>query len=193
LGPDDADLLKGCLRGEKRAWDAFVDRYSKLVYWSIWKVLENRRVNDREDLCREVFQDFFRRILEPARMERLAAASSARKYVQVTAANLVSERLRRSQAAGRFELPEEAAQAAVSETVSDDALQNERRTLLEKVLAGLKPRERTCLELHYLDGKTHQEIGALLGLPQDTVSSLLRRTREKARESLKKKGLEESE
>lgn len=180
------------MRGEKSAWDAFVDRYSRLVWWSIWRALESRRVNDREDICREVFQDFFRRVLEPARMEKLAGAVSTRKYLQVTVSHLVFERLRRSSAAGRFELPAEAGEGMFSEGGAHEAQQAERRVLLEKVLGSLKPKERACLELHYLDGKTHQEIGALLGLPQDTVSTLLRRTKEKARERLRKKGLEES-
>ena len=180
------------MRGEKRAWDEFVDRYSKFVYWSIWKALETSGVSDKEEVCRETFQELFRRILERPRLEKLATASSPRKYLQVTATNLVLERFRRAGSSVRFEVSaeEEAGQASdPGGSPQEQAVLNERRAVLDKVLGRLKPKERTCLELHYLDGKTHQEISGLLGLPLHTVSSIVRRTLEKLRERLRKKGM----
>lgn len=190
MAPDDAEILQGCLRGDKKAWDAFVDRYSRLVYWSIWKALGSSAAPDKEDVCREVFQEFFRRILEPSRLEKLSRAQSLRKYLQVTAGHLVLERFRRAGALGRVEVSGLSDEAdALTGNPGGEASLAERRRILESVLAALKPNERTCLEMHYLDGHTHREIAGLLGLPQDTVSSLLRRTKDKVRERLEGKGL----
>lgn len=193
-GASDAWIFEGCLRGDKRCWDAFVDRFSKFVYWSLWKALATSGAPDKEEICREAFQELFRRLLEPSRMEKLAAASNPRKYLQVTAANLVLERFRRQGAAARFEVSaEEEAASAASQGASphEDAAETERRALLAEVLDSLKPRERQCLEMHYLDGNTHAQIASLLGMPQDTVSTLIRRTREKLKERLRNKGLED--
>ncbi len=186
MAPEDADILKGCLKGDKRAWDGFVDRYSRLIYWSIWKGLEKRSAPNKEEACREAFQEFFRRMLEPARLEKLAGVANLPKYLQVTASNIVSERFRRAGTVEKFEIS--GAEAEAEAPVSDDAALAERRAALESVLGTLKPNERKCLELHYLDGHTHQEIGGILNLPQDTVSTIIRRTKDKLKERLREKG-----
>lgn len=124
-------------------------------------------------------------------MQKLAGAANLTKYLHVTVSNLVSERFRRSGTIEKFEVSEESAEAEAGES-SDDTVLSERRAILESVLGTLKPDQRKCLELHYLDGHTHQEVGNILGLSQDTVSSILRRAKEKLRERLRAKGIEES-
>ena len=183
----DAQILDGCLRGEKRAWDAFVDRYSRLVYWSIWKALGGSSAPNKQEICRETFQEFFRRMLETPRMEKLSRAANVRKYLQVTASHLVFERFRRAGQTESAEMP-----AGQVSDPGEEAVLAERRAILESVLGALKPKERSCLELHYLDGHTHREIGVMLDLPQDTVSTILRRTKEKVKERLRRRGVEES-
>jgi RNA polymerase sigma-70 factor, ECF subfamily len=192
----DDEILGGCLRGEKPAWETFVERYSKLVWWSAWKALEGRRSGDKQDLCREVFQEFFRRAMEPAALEKFRQARHLPKYLQATAMHLTYELLRRAGVRDRSGIPldlaPEAEQAAGrEEDPREQASSAERRAVLASVLNALSPKERACLEMHYLDGNTHKEIGEILGLPQDTVSTILRRTKDKVREELRKKGIEE--
>ena len=192
MAPDDEKILSGCLRGEKRAWDDFVERYSKLVYWSIWKVLAGSRAPDKQEACREMFQEFFRRMLERPLLEKLSQAQNVPKYLEVTARHLVLERFRRSEVLERTERPDEGADSrSTAADPAEEAAQAERRTILEAVLGRLKPKERECLELHYLDGHSHQRIGELLGMPRDTVSSILLRTREKLKQRLQKRGIQE--
>ncbi len=190
LAPDDAEILRGCLRGDKRAWDGFVDRYSRLIYWSIWKKLETRALPNKKEACRETFQEFFRRALEPSLLQKIAGAENIKRYLHVSVSNLVSERFRRRGTVEKFEVSDESAEAEASE-FSDEAVLSERRAILESVLGTLKPDQRKCLELHYLDGHTHQEIANILGLSQDTVSSILRRAKDKLRERLRAKGIED--
>ena len=187
---DDAEILRGCLRGDKGAWDGFVDRYARLIYWLIWKTLETRSLPNKEEACRETFQEFFRRALEPSRLEKLAGAVNIKMYLRSSVSNLVSERFRRLGTIEKFEVAQESAECEAAESLDDPVL-SERRDILESVLGALKPSDRKCLELHYLDGHTHQEIGNILGLPQDTVSSILRRAKDKLRERLRAKGIEE--
>lgn len=167
-----------------------MDRYSRLIYWSIWKKLETRALPNKEDACRETFQEFFRRALEPSRLQKIAGAANIKRYLHISVSNLVSERFRRSGTIEKFEVSEEFAENETDES-TDDASLSERRAILESVLGTLKPSQRKCLELHYLDGHTHQEIGNILGLPQDTVSSILRRAKDTVRERLRAKGIEE--
>ncbi len=38
------------------------------------------------------------------------------------------------------------------------------RELVDRLLEGLDPRTRECVVYHYMDGMTHNEVGALLGI-----------------------------
>ena len=124
-------------------------------------------------------------------MQKLVDAIDITKYLNMTVSNLVHERFRRAGTVEKFEVSEDLSEIGAAD-IAEDAAQTERRHILESVLGSLKPLQRSCLELHYLDGHTHSEIANLLGLPQDTVSSILRRAKEKLKERLRKKGLEDS-
>lgn len=43
-------LIAGCLKGDKAAWDAFVQQYSNLVYHAIKKTPTIRHTESRPDL-----------------------------------------------------------------------------------------------------------------------------------------------
>ena len=74
------------------------------------------------------------------------------------------QRRRRPEPVGA--LPERA-----GETAEDD------RIALERAVAGLAPVPRQVLVLHDVEGYTHEEIGALLGMPPGTAKSHLHRAR----------------
>jgi RNA polymerase sigma factor (sigma-70 family) len=47
----------------------------------------------------------------------------------------------------------------------------EARDVVEKALAGLSPKLRATIVLHYYEGLTREEIAAALGVPAGTVAS----------------------
>ena len=57
-------------------------------------------------------------------------------------------------------------------------------TALFLAVMGLERKYRLPLLLHYFEGYSVREIGALLGLPENTVSTRLHRARAKLREQL---------
>ena len=59
----------------------------------------------------------------------------------------------------------------------------EHTELLDAVMR-LKPKYRTAIYLHYYEGCSTQEIAKLLGVPQNTVLTHLRRARQALREDL---------
>ena len=62
--------------------------------------------------------------------------------------------------------------------------------LLDDIFSELSSKEQACFEYCYLNNKTHREIAQLLDLPQDTVSTIIRRTKEKLKNRLKQIGFE---
>jgi hypothetical protein len=56
-------LIAGCVRGEKAAWDEFVEQYSKLVYHTIRKTASLYHVELRDEAVDDLFQEFFHSLL----------------------------------------------------------------------------------------------------------------------------------
>lgn len=183
---DDAQLLAGCVEGRKDCWDVFVGRFSKLVYWSIYKTFERSPLRQRQDIVDDVFQEVFTKLVEKAELERLRKITGLRKFLSVIAAHTAMDTLR------RLEMTEK--RHVSLETADEDpfpgSMAGAHEDLLGQVLSELNSRERACLELHLLDGKTHREVSLILGLPQDTVSTIVRRTKEKLKKKFLEKGWE---
>lgn len=200
-GPDDAALVAGCLDGRKDAWDAFVGRFSKLVFWAARKTLASTAYASRADLCEDVHQDVFRKLLEPEGLARLRDPKGLRAFLTVMACHAALDRVKAlsradKRATADFREEGEAGGGAFAflkdeaPGPGDAASANERAALVAEALRALAPKERACVEFHYLEGKTHREISEILGIPQDTVSTVIRRTREKLKQKLADRGLD---
>lgn len=202
-GPDDAALVAGCLAGNKDAWDIFVRRFSKLVFWSIRRSLSSSAYSGRQDICEDIYQDVFRKLLEPDGLACLRDPKGLHTFLTVMACHATLDRVKGLSRADKKTAADLHA-ADVDEDVPDasaflrdgapgpaeSAAAREGAVLIGEALAALSPKERACMEFHYLDAKTHREIAEILGMPQDTVSSVIRRTREKLKNRLLERGLE---
>ena len=184
--PSDQQLITGCLEGKKESWDIFVERFSKLIYWSIWRTLENTSFGEKGDLAREIFQEVFEKLLERNELEKLREIEGIRKFLIVMACRLTLDKIK---ALGRHERKVEIAGEFNMLDTSLQVVSHERGLLIAEALKGLSSKERRCIEWHYVDGKTHRQIAKVLGLPQDTVSSVIRRTKERLRKIFLEKGI----
>jgi len=71
------------------------------------------------------------------------------------------------------------------------ARQSEIGALLEGEIASLPSKESYILRLSVEHDLTHAQISELMDIPRDTVSSSIRRSKEKIREALRTKGISE--
>lgn len=195
----DAELVAACLAGKKDAWDAFVERYGRLVRWAARRALEKTAFARRVDVADDAFQDVFRSLLERSELERLRDSKSLPAFLSVMACHAALDRaksLARAEKRALREDPEtgslEALVADPGEGPRDRAAAGERDRLVAAAVEALPARERACVRMHYLEGLTHREIAETLGLPQDTVSTVIRRTRGKLKSDLEARGLDGS-
>jgi len=186
--PSDQELIAGCLEGRKESWDIFVERFSKLIYWGIWKVLESSSFIGRTDLAREIFQEVFETLLEKNELKKLRQAEAVRKFLTVMACHATMDKIK---SLGRHERRISISMEPDMPESGLQAVSRERDLLISKTLEELTPKERLCVEWHCVDGKTHREISEILGLSQDTVSTIIRRTKEKLRKMFLEKGISE--
>ena len=201
----EEDLIQGCIRRDKQSWDEFVGRYSKLIYWSIRKTLPEPPDGDPA-LADEIFQEVFERLLEKELLTRLKTAGGIKAFLCVLACHATLDKLKglRRYQSRAFSLEGGASSEDGSRVLGEklagpgalgpesQAIARERSALVENALSGLSPREKFCVELYYFEGQSHGQIAGVLGMPVDTVSTLIRRAREKLKEEFRRKGIAEA-
>ena len=172
------------MEGKKAAWDIFVERFSKLIYWSIHKTLEASSFRERKELTQEIFQEVFKRLLEKEELSRLQNVDGLKKFLTVMACHAAMDKIKSlSRRENRYLSGTGFGEGAHWQLGSDSNPANEiasreQQALIAQVFNELPAKERFCMEW-CLEGKTHREISDILGIPQDTVSSLIRRTKDK--------------
>jgi len=128
-----------------------------------------------EDLLQE---SYFRLIRSDVRVND---DNHRKNYLFRIATNLLKDRYRRR----RFET----AELVETRDSSDHEADVQRRTDFARVLRELTPRDRQLLWLAYVEGMSHHEIAAAVGLKSDSIRPLLFRARRRMAEVLRGKGM----
>ena len=102
-----------------------------------------------------------------------------RRYLYRIASNLIVDRWRR----GKFE------QGIAVQEPTVPAPRYEDDATVAQMFAELKPRERALLWLAYVEGESHEEIAASLGVRPSGVRVLLFRARRRLRDLLQARGI----
>jgi RNA polymerase sigma-70 factor (ECF subfamily) len=173
----DSDLLHAVARGDEAALAACYDRYHRILFGLIMRILHDRA--EAEDVLQDVFLQVWRRAgdFDEAR-------GRAFTWLVTIARSRALDRLR--SAGARARLGEEAAQTPHDE-VGDaalDALKSATAAMVRRALAGLPEEQRRTLFLAYFEGLTQTEIAARLGDPLGTVKTRMRSGMIKLRELL---------
>jgi RNA polymerase sigma-70 factor (ECF subfamily) len=160
-------------RLEERAFAACYQENARALWSYLYRV--TGRASDADDLV----QDAFCRLLQADVGAR--GPEELRRYVFRIGSNLLADRWRRAATeASWLDRLRSSSQAHV-EPEYDDSVSRE--------FAAMKPRERALLWLAYVEGESHEEIAAALGLSRGSVKVLLSRARSRLREQLAAKGL----
>jgi len=108
---------------------------------------------------------------------------SATTWIFTIARNLRIDRLRKEVA--WQPLPEDTAEQASPEPAPDEELsERERGERVRSVMAELPPEQTEVVTLAFIQGLSHSEIAARLGLPLGTVKSRMRLAYQKIRDAL---------
>jgi RNA polymerase sigma factor (sigma-70 family) len=163
----DGQLLEDYLRcREEAALAALVCRHGPMVWGVCRRVLRN--YHDAEDAFQATFLILVRKAASIASPELLAnwlygvAHQTALKARATTAKRRARERQ-------VTEMPEPA--------VTEQALWNDLRPLLDRELSSLPDKYRVAIVLCGLEGKTRREAARQLGIPEGTVAARLARGR----------------
>lgn len=166
-------LLHRVASGDQPALESFMDRFGALV-WS----LSRRFSRDRSD-AEEAAQDALLAIWRVA--DRYdASKASEETFVAMIARRKLIERMRRqSNAPIAVDLP---SLADVGTPAASFAERSEDVARAGQVLADLRLEEQRVIRMSVLQGLTHAEISARLGMPIGTVKTNIRRALARVRD-----------
>jgi len=174
--PEDSELVRRTLAGDRRAFDALVRRHQRNVYRIAHGIL--RSASDAEDAVQEVFFRAFRYLpsFDPAR--------SFEGWLMAIAVNQARglRQGRRGEAAPLDPTGPAYAQSAAPRT--EDRGHREIQEAALEALAGLPDRQRDAMLLFLNSDLTLDEIGAALGCSKGTVGVHLHRARIALRRAL---------
>jgi len=178
LAPAEEALQnESAMQMDEASFRALYNRTARGLWAYLAKLTGDRAAAD--DLMQESYYRFLR-----ARHASLSE-EQAKQYLFRIASNLLRDRWRRGQ--GKLSVPlEDVAEMPGAEQTAESV---QARSDLRGALRQLKPRELQLLWLAYVEGSTHKEISAVVGLRTVSVRPMLFRARQKLLGILRKAGI----
>jgi len=159
-------------RLDEATFAAFYARWTPALRAYVYRVVGNSA--DTDDIVHEAFLRMLRSNV------RVDDEEHWRRFLYRVASNLIVDRWRRR----KFEQGAEMKQdpAAIEPDHENDAA-------VAQIFSELKPRERALLWLAYVEGESHAEIAASLGVGRRGVRVMLFRARRRLRDLLQARGI----
>src|SRR5215216_798171 len=164
----DEQLAASYTEGVDGCFDELVRRYNGPLYAFILRMVG--RPEDADDLTQDVFVQLLKS-LPTAR-----PGMPLRPWVYVIARNKCLDHLKRKKALSFSAMGADEAGEGIEERLEDGeplpeelAERADQRDILQAAIATLPPRYRTVVALRYSTDLSFGEIGAVLGLPENTA------------------------
>jgi RNA polymerase sigma-70 factor (ECF subfamily) len=190
----DAQLIGSCLNGERSSWKHLIEKYDRLIYASILNRLKKYGFTlpsqDIDDIRQNILTDIWgSRKLETVKNREdisywlaIVSGNAAMEFVRTGKTREVPKPLSEIE-----ELADKLTEAgcATVRHPADALSQSELAEKAAKEIERLPPREALIIKLNLYHDKKYGEIARMLGIPRGTVSSYIKRAKEKIREKLK--------
>jgi len=164
-----AKVVEGDPAAQRELYESHVDRVYRLAY----------RLAGEDELARDFTQLTFIRAFE--RIGEFRFESSLSTWLHTIGVSIALNGLRKVKTARTREAPIEA--AASIGNVTREA-EPDLKARLRAAIDSLSEKYRTVFLMHDVEGFTHEEIGAALGIPTGTSKTRLFQGRAKLREEL---------
>ena len=157
------ELLKGCISGDKEEWNIFIQRYSKLIYHTIYKT---HRVNDKpanpddiNDLFQEVFTSFCADNFKKLRMFDSTKGCTLPSWLRMITVRMTIDHLRKNRPVTSIDdLSAEPSQAWDQEAIIDE----ESLKYLREMLEELPVKDKLLIELFFMRELHPEEVAQIL-------------------------------
>jgi len=177
---DDVQLIRRVLSGDDKAFDILVGKYQKSVHALVWRKVED--FHYAEEITQDTFLQAYRKLSTLKNPHQFAG------WLYVIANRLCIDWIRKQKPAMQSleetsvkEIDSITYERYVEEDRELEAAEH-RHEIVKKLLEKLPESERTVMTLYYLGEMTTKEISKFLGVSVKTISSRLRRARERLKQ-----------
>jgi RNA polymerase sigma-70 factor (ECF subfamily) len=167
----DAELARRAKAGDRDAFGLLVDRHAPMVRRLTRAVLG--QLEDAEDAAQDAFLHAW------TALDRFDSNASLGPWLARIAMNAARDLRRRRRVRTTEAIPE--SQAATTRPPDSEAERALLRTRLTEALRELPERQRAAVVLFEVEGYSHAEVGAMLGIPEGTARSDVFHARRKLR------------
>jgi RNA polymerase sigma factor (sigma-70 family) len=158
------ELIVDCQKNDRKAQEALYHKYASILFGLCLKYSPNRV--EAEDNLQDAFVTIF------ARINQYSGKGSFEGWIKRVTVNTVLQKYRKKRV---LTLPEDDILESIEEVTMDDA--DLPLSFLLSIIQELPERYQLVFNLYVLDGYTHKEIGALMGISDGTSKSNLARAR----------------
>ncbi|MCE2400047.1 sigma-70 family RNA polymerase sigma factor [Candidatus Poribacteria bacterium] len=172
---DDSDLIQQTLEGDQHAFAALVEKYQKQIHALAWQKIGDFHI--AQEITQDAFFTAFQKLSTLTDHNRFAG------WLYVIAnRKCIAWHRKKSPQPQSLETtdPVELEEVYYSEYMTqqrEEAANQKRRAIVQKLLSKLQESERTVVNLYYIAGMTCEDIGKFLGVSTNTVRSRLHRAR----------------
>ena len=167
----DAELVRRAKTGDRSAFGTLVERHSPMVRRLTYAVLGQQQ--DAEDAAQDAFLSAW------SALDRFDPHAAMGPWLARIAMNAARDLRRRRRVRTTEPIPlSQPATAAPPDSQTERALLRDR---LRSALAELPERQRAAVVLFEVEGYSHAEVGAMLGIPEGTARSDVFHARRKLR------------
>lgn len=192
---DDTRLVEECMAGDIKAWQDFTEKYSGLISIAIESRLKKYGFRLKAPDIEDIRQDVLISLWQGRKLEHIRNRSDISYWLAIVAGNTAIGYIRRKLSLEPVE-PVSIFDAADGKTIAeiipsfrenpaDKFLQNALSEKIDALIGSLPPKEQIVIKLNIVHGKKYDEIADMLKMPPGTVSSCVKRAKEKLRKGLK--------
>ena len=184
---NEIKLISRCLKKDKKAWDLFVQRYSKLIYWAIRKRSAASSFELSQNDIDYIFQEVFLSILEGDKLLQLKDSKAIPGWLVIIASNKTVDFMRRRIRDNERLIPD--MPILSSSDFKQELVHRDLLNTISNIIDRLPSKEKIIISLNLLKGRTHKETAGIINIPVNTVSTIIARTKNKLKKELAKQGI----
>lgn len=196
---NDRRLVEACIQKDLRAWSSLISKYSRLVYISIDNRLKKYGFTLPSDEIKDISQDIFTMIWRDEKLKNIINTDDISYWIAMVSGNAAISYIRRNENRERiktvsihekFQDKKEFTDIIPSRSIrpDDDTEETETAGRIDGAIKKLSSREKIMIKLHLIHNKKYGDIARMLDLPKGTVSSCIKRAKEKLKNHLKDLG-----
>ncbi len=185
----DRNIVEGCINKDLACWNALISKYSRLIYISIEKRLKKYGFTLPQHDIEDIRQNVLSSIWKEDKLKDVTSRENISYWLSIVSGNAAIAYMRKPDTRNinktlsldetRYEKSAYDTIAAGTSGPDSHILRKEMEEKIDKAIKGLSSKEKLIIRLMLFHEKKHYEIAEMLGVPEGTISSCIKRAKDK--------------